>query len=597
MATRTRDNRWGVGVSYDVVYDGGTKQWGTLLSSVSSFSNKSEPTAGDFQISDFSANFVDTNGSMWGSLGNGTTAFNKDFAFIINIGGDYDYVTQSDGREVYQKTSDVGATKIKIHQGKVFEVSKSNNVVSIKSHTKMRQLSELKWHPPVHNTGVSIGTILGSYAFYEGNLKTELQYGSLAFNNYSDDGETWECTAVSFENSTNIFNTFGTIDDRSQIGSQSNYTYYGTDLYDEETYPRYKMKGSYLGTFIGSIRTNEQARKFGYSSVGEAEANVIKNSTGTKYALNKTRFSAKVGLPKDKKHFHFFQRLVLKEEPGELFKAIVTGHCVEPIFNFTNDIDSSYYDESKRLTTFHTLRREVEVNEESPLDVLKDLFVDLDSLFLATEDNKIGWIAYGPKDLQATIENVGTEDIVSSSYSNNVENAYNRFLLDYRYDLESDEFQRQVDVKGDNWNRESEILKHIKSKWITNDNEAKQLVIRLKRKFAKTSPRINITTSLEKTYWKIGTLISITDPNIGASNKRMQIIGYDIDFNSGLATWEGYDGEALFTKLGFGIWGSHTTPQTGDNNSKGIWGSLINDTQGTAFNINETLYGTHFVWW
>lgn len=81
-------NANGVPTSVDFSFNGVAVNWGRdNLYSMSPLSNRSESVDGSYELSDLDVELIDTNGSIWGSLGNGTTAFYKPFSATVYVGG------------------------------------------------------------------------------------------------------------------------------------------------------------------------------------------------------------------------------------------------------------------------------------------------------------------------------------------------------------------------------------------------------------------------------------------------------------------------------------------------------------------------------
>ncbi len=189
---------------------------------------------------------------------------------------------------------------------------------------------------------------------------------------------------------------------------------------------------------------------------------------------------------------------------------------------------------------------------------------------------------------------LGTADIISSAFSNNEEDIYNRFQVRFDWDYLTDKFRGLTDAKTSSWSYRNDKLKTIEAKWISNENEAIVLAQRLAIRYEHTVPRISFTTNLNKIGLDIGTLLSFSDANSGMSNKIVQVIGVDKDWESRSIEFQAFDGEALWQRRGFAYWMGGTSFGTGglvSGTSTSGWG-----TSGTQANINSAIYGSCFTW-
>ena len=178
MPTYGTDTRTYVPTAFSFAYDGITQGWGTLnLMSINDVSNQAGPVNNKLSISDLSVSFADTNGSIWTALGNGTTAFNKDFSGTVFIGGSMGNVSSPLGNR-FQKVSESGAWSVPFHTGKIREVGKTGNVVSIRSENLMNFISQLKWKFPLANSTdyqYFVGSHFGKFSFAVDNLSATWQ--------------------------------------------------------------------------------------------------------------------------------------------------------------------------------------------------------------------------------------------------------------------------------------------------------------------------------------------------------------------------------------------------------------------------------------
>jgi hypothetical protein len=575
-------NAFGVPITLAFSYDGVARDWGsTIVHHIEPITNKAESIDGNYQISDLDVEFIDTNGSLWTILGHGTTAFNKSLTLTAYVGGTMDY---TNGRFQLQNTAN--SATFTVHQGNVTNVVKRNRLVRIKSKNNLRLVADLEWRFPFKDEPI-FGTRIGSYFFFQGtNLGSS--YKTSAFD-ITDENEEFDIFAgITGSSIGSLGSSYPSIAGRGTLGLLPTYHYPGTQFYFDV--PRFRLKGSFLGTKQGTINTDEDAFKFGFDGIGAAEA----AKTGGSYILNRTRLHVQNGSVSEGNRFFLQQRLSLTETPANLFREVLCGHCVNPYFG-TSDIDSVSFADSQKITAYQTFTYDVHPKETKAGDAVKNLLESVNGLFSVNTDNKFEFRAYGPRNLQQTIGSIGSNHIIEAEQSNDIEDFKNRVVIKYGYSVDSEDFQKTYELKASNWTSASDRPLEISSKWLKVDNEAAILAQRLLTRFNRTVPRVRVTVPLNYAGVGLGSLFHVTDVDSGLDGKVVELVGYRKDFaEERTVEFDAIDGNSLYNRKGFGYWGPGTVlpgvPVSGTSTFG--WG-----TNGTVNNINGTFYGSCFNWW
>jgi hypothetical protein len=265
---------------------------------------------------------------------------------------------------------------------------------------------------------------------------------------------------------------------------------------------------------------------------------------------------------------------------------------VTPFFT-SADIDTTFLLNSSKTTAFSNFNRTIPFEEGKVLDSFKDFMACTQGLFSVNSSNLFQWQCYGPKNLNQTIEAIGTSDIVSSSFDNSEDDYFNRFIIKYNWDFLSNRSLNKVEGKLAGWNKSYDRPLEINAKWINSTNEANILCYRLQVRYKNTIPHVNFRTNLNKVGYDLGTLLSVSDVNSGLSNKIVQLVSFQKDWENKTIDWNALDAESLYMRRGFAFWmGGTTLPgEAVSGTSISGWG-----TNGTVTNINTTIFGTQFVW-
>lgn len=603
MPTFGTDNRWGVPVAFNVSYDGTVKDWGTnKVLSVSDISNESDPIDNKLRISDISISMVDRDGSIWLELGNGTDAFNRDLVVNAYIGGSMDTVSEPFGAKV-EKISEDGAWNSTIHTGKVIDVRKSGDIVTITSQNLMDKLNHLKWQLPVKVVlPMLVGSHYRGYSFGQPGLT--FWEDILAESKYNISENQLSADLVGYTSDTSDYDmswarTTGKYATQSGTGIRDNFDDTNHKFLTSEYYrnrDKDSFKATYIGTFVGTIDDENEAKTFGYKDLAAAEA---AKDNGT-YAIGRVRYSWDGGTA-DSSINYIIPQMVYKitGDPVAIMEHLLFGRMVTGIYDESAHKNTSSFDTARNVTAFQVYTKTIDPNNTSVLEDIRDVLSSQSMLFYVDTDNKFNIEPYGPKSLLDSLLAIGTEEIISSSYTNNINDSYNRVELKYGWSFESDRFSKVSDGTLTGWGSTIDRPLLLESKWIQNGNQAKVLVDRLLARYKNTSPKITFKTSLKYAGLDIGTLVSLSDDTSGLSSKVVQVLDYNKNFSSSRTiTFKGIDGDALFLKRGYGAWeGDDDNDLNVSGTSTGGWGTSLGGTEGTCFGINTDKFGTEFVWW
>ncbi len=589
MPTYGTNNAWGMPTEVEFSFNGASTPWGTAnLYSMAPLSNKAESVDGSYEISDLDVELIDTNGSIWGSLGHGTTAFNKEFSATVYLGGDMGntaYGPSSLNR--LKKQSNLGAATYYAHQGKIVDVSYKNRMVRIKSQNNLKRISDLEWRFPYHQGNALIPQVLGSYIFYTTNYAT---FRPESIYDTNEEGNRFKTTfAVATSSIDGWSVTYPSISGKGTLGRSPFYFYPGTAFYEAVTLSEFE--GTWMDGKTGTINDDDDARRYGFSSA--AVANAAGTYVSGTYLINKTRFHMREGTLGGT-HLYPQQNLVLTETPANLFRELVAGHCVTPYFG-TTDIEQSSFATSQRNTVYQTFSQRIDPKGGKVVPYIKDILDSTFGVFSVTTGNQFEYRAYGPRNLNQAIGSINGTDILESSVSNNIKDAKNRVVLKYNYSPDSGGYNKQIEQKGTPWSGTTDEPFVVESKWLQDDNEARLFAKRLLARYGNTIPHVEVRVPLKYAGAGLGSLYSITDPDSGLVAKTFEITEYSKDFTEGRdITFRGIDGDSIYNRRGFGFWMAGTLIPSGvvSGTSTLGWG-----TSGTQANINTAVFGSMFSWW
>lgn len=607
MATFGTDTRLGLPTAFQFSYDGVVKDWGTTrLLSVSDVSNQADPVDNKLRISDLTAKFYDSDATIWTALGNGTEAFNKAFSGTIFVGGSMGY--QSDDLGVrYSKLSEVGAWVSPFHTGKITDVSKSNDIVTIRSQNLMNLLKMVKWRFPVNSfDNFQQGSFYNKYSFCVENSGLDITWGSLSTHaGYNKKNNNTEMDFYAYPTEAGISGYITGVEgiyDTSQ-GTGIEDTLISPDVFHTNQFyndfKALKFHGTFLGVFRGTINDANNAKELGWNGLAESEAHVNVDGDGTFYVVNKMRFEWPSGTSDSSLSEVYYRALWRMEgDPTGVLRHLLFGKMVTPYYTESTHMGTNTFYEAARVTAFKVYKQTINPEDEFVLPYIQDLLNTESALFYVSTDNKFNFEPYGPKNVLAVLEEIGTVDIIESSYTNDINDTYNRVILNYGWSFETEEYTKKKEGTLSSWSITDDRPLDLSSKWIINDNQANASVQRQLARYKQTSPKAQFTTSLKYSGMEIGSLIKLTDPQSGLSDKIIQILDYTKGFgNSNTISFSGYDGESLFLKRGYAKWeGDDDLTALVSGTSTSGWGTTISGV-GTCFNINETYYGTVFNYW
>jgi hypothetical protein len=574
MAILGSTAKQGVGVEYNISFDGANQTWGTdVMVSVSSSRYEAESRDSKLNVPSFRASLYDPTGAIWNALGDGTTAFNKDIVVGVKIGGTYDYVEDPLGT-FFEKTSTTGADEYTLHTGKIKRVSKKDRKVSFESRNNMHFIKELKWQMPISDTSINRGNTIGGTRTQVAAIATEAK-----FNNV-----TTEEASIG----TNKGKVVGYVSKELLLPTN----YLGTGILTSDITADVASGFRFLDT---AFRNESELVEFDYTEI---------EGVGTF-----VDWPDKVD--EDITRFYWVQaEMGLKGDPVNMLRHFIGGKFVSDFFLDANDIhDSSFVSSAKNyaFNTFSGTLHSKNAEGEVLFSDIQDIITSTAALFFVDETNKINIVTYGPNDLQQTLDVFTGTDLTDVSLSNEIEDSYNKVTIKYAYSNDSNKFTKTRNIADESWSGTDNRELLVESKWMTSNVEAEVMNERLFNRHKDTTPRIKFKTSLGKIGKGISDLIRLTDSDSGLNEKIIQITSYNADvINNKEVTYSGIDGESLFLRNGYAHWED-------DSDTNGTWwGTMVTNTHtsgwadggvqsgipnGKVLNIGTDLYGTAFKWW
>lgn len=593
--TLNQSSRGYVPIKYNFSYGDTLVDWGTkYLLSVSDVSCQSEPLDGKFTVSEMQVTFSDTNGSIWGSLGHGTACFGSSWTATAIIGGEMTPQTRGpNGAYRWVDPAGAGGYSRVLFSGRITDVRRVNRTVKISAKNVMSQVEDLEWEFPVKSTGLAepfYFNRIGSHFFWAvSNLGTDSNYNP-AFYNLNLNRDEWEFHAW-LGPANDLAANYPTPVGRGTMGATTNFIYRGGSFRQE--YERVHFKGTYLGTYIGTIYADEtdKANSLGYSSTGAAEAAKV---SGSLYPIGTTRVTCE-GHTGD---FQYGSRLVLEQAgitlgstPAYLWYELLTGCCVTPLFA-TTLIDADTFATAARNVTFRSNSQRIPPKGGKVLPYIKDLLAPLQAQWAVSVQNKFKLFTYGPKILSDVVGTIEGSHIIESEVSASSDDVVNRVTLTYGYDYESGTYTKKVEKKGEGWGSSYDYPLILESKWISNTNEAVITVDKILKRNYKGIPRLQLKVPLEYMTGDIGSIYQVRDTDCLTGSKAYEVSAWRHNLNNersvDLSMLDAYS----FYKRGYAKWeGDGLLNKAVDSTSTSGWGTL-----GTTLGINETNYGTMFVW-
>jgi hypothetical protein len=544
-------------------------------------------------------------------MGHGTGAFNLPVALTVTVGGDYAVSKRVNGTS-FGFIGTTGGNQFNLHQGSVVSITKKKNLITIRSENKLNKIKNLQWQMPIRTTSGAGGNNLyqfyGSYAFFNMTAQdTARHWGTLKdnclFNLENEDtkGDFYGHNTETFTNSnhlgTGLYDTSGNgIDDYLA----SSFTHVDTAFHQEN--PVKRFKGTYFSSLIGTINTEDSAKKYGYNTLADADTNNGADNPGTDtgtYDINLIRIQAGDDLIPAQDDMWESQLIRLTGDPVAVARHCLFGVMVSDFLDSTTDMGDTFAD-SQPSVAFETYDQVIDPSKRSVSSYIEDAVGMTSSIFFVNTDNKFEMSVYAPQDLSQSLDFIGTNEITESSYKNNINDFHNRVTLKYSYSFEKREHTKEITGTFGDWGLLNDNPLKIESGWIKNDNQAQNFVSRQLSRAKNTSPEITVDMTLQGAGRELGSLITIEDPDSFSGTKVVQIVGYKKDFgNSRKVSLRCLDGESLYRKRSYGRWTDGTLGEAVGTDSIGGWGdAALGGAVGTVNNIGTDFYdGTHFVWW
>lgn len=568
MAILGSTAKQGVGVDYNISFDGASQTWGTdVMVSVSSSRYEAESRDSKLNVPSFRASLYDPTGDIWTALGDGTTAFNKDIVVGVKVGGTYDYVDGPLGT-FFEKTSTTGADEYTLHTGKIKRVSKRDRKVSFESRNNMHFIKDIKYQLPIYAN--SLSSNLG----ITGGTRTEVGViDSKARFNISDDGLSGKVMGYVTRTAPAVAN------------------FQGTGIFTNDISVNVETGYSFLDT---NFRNISELVEFNYVDIG-----------GNMHVDWPAEADTEV------QYFAWVQaEMSVSGDPVNILRHLISGIFVSDFIIDADSIDDpSFMDSAKNyaFNSFNGTRYASNSEGEETFSDVQDIIESTASLFFVDEVNKINLISYGPNDLQATIDVFTGADLTHVEVSNEIEDSYNKVTIKYAYNNETNKFSKSRSLNTDSWSGTDNRELVVESKWMTSRVEAEITNQRLFNRYKDTTPRISFKTNLSKLGKGIGDLVRLTDPDSGLNEKIVQINSYNADvINDKQVSFKGLDGDSLFLRNGYAHWED-------DSDTNGTWwGTLVTSSHtsgwasggvqsgipnGIVVGIDTEIYGTAFKWW
>ncbi len=591
-------SRAGIPLAYTFTYGGVAVSWGSKIMEMGPVGVRAEPFDGNFSVSSLQSSFSDTDGSIWASLGYGTIGIGSSWSATVYVGGTMatEIVGPNETR-LYRLNTGNSATQV-VHTGKITDIRRQNRMVSITSKNNMARVSDLEWRFPVSNNKACDGSaqawdrIVGTNLFFNRNIYSGFATNyATAFFNVEDNYTRFELYAFAGSSlGTNVAAVYPTPVGRGTLGVLGSFVFPGTAFYDN--YTRVFFKGTFLGTYVGSITTADSAREFGFVDVNEAEGSKV---GGSNYPVGRTRLQFAGGIPSFPQGSAFYWQqanFTLQETPANLWKEMLTGCCVTPLFG-TNDIDSDTFATARRNTAYQTFTQIIPPAGGEVLGYLKNALEPLSALWSVSSANTFRLSTYGPRTLSEVIGTITGNEVISSSVETSDDTIVNNVTLEYGHVYETGSFSKKLQLKGSFWGSTNDFPKTIQSKWLNNDNDARITCQRLLSRFQKPVPKLTLEIPLTRLTADVGSLFAVTDTDMDYTSKVFEVVGWEKDLaNNRTETLEMWDGDAVYRSKGYAKWeGDNSLTAVVSGTSLSGWG-----TGGTVNNINTDFFGTVFLW-
>lgn len=617
----TTNTRAGVPLAYKFTLNGTTfttKGWDDRLLSLSPVTCKAEPLDGQFSVGELSCDFADTDGSIWGAFGKGTTGLGFSFSATALVGGSMAYAgfgpkdANNNTQLRLQRTGTVYGQTYPIHQGEVYSVSRKGRVTTVTSKNVMRKVGDMQWMFPVYGVPYIADAQYGTNFVFTGSLQ---HLGTtLPASTFQEDGLGGFKTYAYVGSYASPTVAYPAASGRGTLGVAGSLGYYfvGTQFYFDYVKCQFEgtYYGSYLGSLIGTIKysddpTNYQkqiqdadnkAQDYGFPNHQAAWDAVVANDNGTFTVINRTRIKITGGsLPDVVGSALLFQqtKFVLEDTPANLWNELLTGQCVTPYFSATT-IDSNSYGSAQAITAYQTYRQTIDPKGGTVLPYLKDLLAPLQGLFSVGQNNKLRLHLWGPRTLAESLGTISQAEVIDTSVSSSIDDVINHVTLAYSWDSNTGSFLNKIEIKGSLWNFDNDFPLDLTCQWITGDNDARITTQRIINRFNNGAPRLSIDVPLNRADVDIGSIIQVTDPDQAYQDKPFQVVSWSKDFSvERKVILDMMDADSLYKAKGYARFEDGTLlTETVTGTSTSGWG-----TNGTTPGINMGIYGAEFVWW
>lgn len=591
-------SRNGVPIAYNFTYGNAAVTWGTqFLMEMGDVSCRSEPIEGKFSVSELRTVFSDINGSIWGSLGHGTTCFGSVWEATCYVGGSLNTENYGPNGTRIRRSNTANSGTFLAFSGRITDVKRINRTVEITAKNVMAQVEDLEWEFPVENTqGLAEPFYFNRYGssfFWSTENVAKGVTGSIlspAFYNVSRERDSWEMYAW-LGPAQSLSSVYPTPSGRGTMGAQGSFYYRGTGF--RQAYERVHFEGSYLGTYTGTIEAGDDAKaqSFGYSSASAAEAAKV---AGVRYEIGTTRVVC-TGHSGD---FIYGSRIYLEQagitlgsSPAYLWYEMLTGCCVTPLFA-TSIIETTTFATAARNVAFRYNEQLIDPKGGKVLPYIKDLLTPLQAQWSVGPDNKFKLFTYGAKVLSDVIGTITSAQIISSEVSSSEDDVVNRVTLNYGYNFEKGSYAKRLEKKGSAWGSFNDHPRILESKWVSNTNEAVITVDKILQRNQYGVPRLKLKLPLSYLTGDIGSLYQVVDTDCLTGSKTYEVSAWRHNFSDDRAVDLSLMDAANFYQRGYARWeGDGVVTNVVSGTSVSGWG-----TNGTVNNINASNFGTQFYW-
>jgi len=330
--------------------------------------------------------------------------------------------------------------------------------------------------------------------------------------------------------------------------------------------------------------------------------------------------------------------IILAGSPNEVVKALLTGSNIDYPYTFETRVYSpsptpggyglfidkesdffSGWDNEWQMLSLINMNKIIEGDNTKPFDEIKEIMRDLQVSFYIDENNKFAIRTIRPR---AIINPTGiatyteSQNILSGfKYTKSVEEAKAgvRFYYDYigeNVGALKNGYNRKLEVKYPNAIVGVNTWDEIESKWIHSDEDAKEIVWRMRTNTEKGIDKAVIPTTLYGIINTVTDIIRVTHRNGSLTNHLFEIESYQKNFDDSIVEFTAIDAQRNY---GYGNcqWsgtsGQATNTSLSGYSFKGMIGSLspIGSVSGTFHSFGSlvpilsslqlTLYQNHLL--